>query len=73
MAITNINMDLCVRCGSCYHACAVDVIRMDMERRIPYIVYAEECMLCDMCTWHCPVNAMTVTPERTKTCLMSWG
>ena len=73
MAITNINSDLCIRCGVCALACAVDVIRMDKETKTPYIAYPQECMLCDMCTWHCPVKAITVTAERVKGCLMSWG
>lgn len=73
MAISKIDKDLCVGCGLCVTACAVDVIRMDKDAKKAYIAYGEDCMLCDMCAWHCPTKAITITPEKIRNCLMSWG
>lgn len=72
MAITKIDETKCVKCGICIKACAVDVIHIDKETGAPYIAYAEDCMLCEMCVWHCPVKAITVTPERVQRVTMSW-
>ncbi len=72
MAIEKIDQDMCVGCGVCVIACAVDVIRMNKETKKPYIAYGEDCILCDMCTWHCPTKAITVTPEMVQRVTMAW-
>lgn len=72
MAITKIDLDLCVGCGVCVTACAIDVIRLNKESKKPYIAYAEDCMICQMCSWHCPTEAITITPELTQPVTMAW-
>lgn len=72
MAISNIDLDLCVGCGLCVLSCAIDVIRMDKESKKPYIAYGGECMICNMCTWNCPTHAITVTPEMSQPVTMAW-
>ena len=72
MAIHEISEERCVKCGICVTACAVDVIRRNPKTRAPFIAYPEECMLCDMCTWHCPTKAITVTPDKVQRITMAW-
>lgn len=73
MAISNINLEKCTACGLCATVCSLDVIRINKETSYPVIAYPQDCMLCDMCVWHCPSKAITVTPEKTRKVLMSWG
>ena len=72
MAITKIDSDLCVGCGVCVVACSVDVIRRTKGEKVPHIAYGEDCMLCQMCVWHCPANAIIVTTEMTQPVVMAW-
>lgn len=73
MAISQFNMDTCIRCGMCENFCPVDVIRFDRENRTPVIQYPEDCMLCSMCEVRCPVKAITVTPEKKYDMLLAWS
>lgn len=73
MAISKIDMDLCVGCGMCVNFCSVDVIRFDAEKKQPVIAYEEDCMLCCMCEVRCPTKAITITPEKKFDYLLAWG
>ena len=73
MAIKDIDKELCIGCGECVKSCAVDVIRMDEEEKKAVIVYPQDCMLCEMCTFFCPTNAITLTPEKIIDLMVSWG
>ena len=73
MAVKNIDKELCTGCGECVKSCAVDVIRIDEEKKKAIIVYPQDCMLCEMCIFFCPTNAITLTPERSMDFMLSWG
>ena len=73
MAINRIDKDLCTGCGECIKSCAVDVIRMDKEEKKAFIAYPMDCMLCEMCLFFCPVDAIVFTPEKHRNVMVSWG
>lgn len=73
MAISNIDMELCVGCGMCENFCPMDVIRFNPETRTPEIVYLKDCMLCLLCEKQCPTKAITVTPEKPVKTFLAWG
>jgi NAD-dependent dihydropyrimidine dehydrogenase PreA subunit len=68
-----INPELCDGCGICVNSCPTDVIRMDEESKKAIIKYLEECMLCELCSFHCPTKAIAVTPVKTAPLMVSWG
>lgn len=72
MAISKIDMDLCIGCGMCENFCPVDVIRFDAATKTPVIAYLKDCMLCGLCEYRCPVHAITVTPEKVQMPVSAW-
>ena len=73
MTIKEINKDLCNGCGECVKSCAVDVIRMNEEEKKAFIAYPQDCMLCELCTFFCPVDAITLSPKKSTDVMVSWG
>lgn len=73
MAITAIDLTLCVGCGMCENHCPMDVIRFDPAVGVPHITYPQDCMLCKLCALKCPAKAITVTPEKKYDRFLAWG
>ena len=73
MSIEKIDQDLCTGCGICVDSCSVDVIRMDEVSQKAVIRYPQDCMLCEICSLDCPVEAITVTPDKEGPLIVSWG
>jgi len=71
MSIERIDAELCNGCGICVQICPMDVIRMDDEKAV--IRYPEDCMLCEFCALDCPVQAITISPQKSAPLLVSWG
>lgn len=71
MAINSING--CIGCGDCVTACPTDVIRLNKKRNKAEIVYPSDCQICHLCRMYCPVDAITITPEKTIPVIVSWG
>ena len=40
----------------------MDVLRMDMETRRPFVKYVRDCQSCFLCELSCPSKAIYVTP-----------
>ena len=49
----------CMRCGTCYSLCPLDVIVKDGDGK-PSVRYPDECQLCFICQEECPVKAIHV-------------
>lgn len=73
MAIQQIDMTKCNRCGMCEFYCPVDVIRFEKEERMPVLCYVDDCMVCGLCAFHCPAKAISVTPEKKNPAVPCWG
>jgi NAD-dependent dihydropyrimidine dehydrogenase PreA subunit len=72
MPIERIDPEKCIGCGNCVKACMVDVIRMDEEAKKAVIKYPEDCMVCGYCDLDCPANAISVSPEKYISPIVSW-
>lgn len=54
---------VCIGCGACIDSCPTDVIRMEAENGKAQVVYAEDCQVCFLCEFDCPVDAIFVSPR----------
>lgn len=73
MAIERIDSELCNGCGVCVNICPMDVFRMEKRSKKAVIKYPEDCMLCELCVFDCPVNAIWLSPVTTSPLITSWG
>ena len=48
-------------------------IRMDPDTNKATIRYADDCQICHLCRMYCPVDAITITPEKSIPVIVSWG
>jgi len=71
MPINNING--CIGCGTCVQTCPTDVIRLDKKTGKAVIKYVADCQICHLCRMYCPVDAITITPEKSIPVVVSWG
>jgi NAD-dependent dihydropyrimidine dehydrogenase PreA subunit len=67
------SIDGCIGCGICVQTCPCDVIRIDKETGKARITYPADCQICHLCRMYCPVDAITLTPEKTIPVIVSWG
>ncbi len=71
MAIKRI--DGCIGCGTCVKTCPTDVFRLDRKAKKAVIKYPADCQICHLCRMYCPVDAITITPEKSIPVVVSWG
>jgi len=71
MAIESIHG--CIGCGNCVRSCPTDVFRLDKETGKAVIAYPADCQICHLCRMYCPVDAITITPEKSIPVNVSWG
>jgi NAD-dependent dihydropyrimidine dehydrogenase PreA subunit len=71
MAVEQING--CIGCGSCVQACPTDVLRLSKKTGKAYIKYPADCQICHLCRMNCPVDAITITPEKSIPVIVSWS
>jgi NAD-dependent dihydropyrimidine dehydrogenase PreA subunit len=51
----------------------MDVLRMDDERKKPFIAYLRDCQSCFLCERDCPIKgAIRVTPVRERRIPLPW-
>ena len=63
----------CIGCGTCVKTCPTDVIRQDEKTKKAFIKYAADCQICHLCRMYCPVDAITISPEKSIPVVVSWG
>lgn len=63
----------CIGCERCVKACPTDTLRMDPVTRQAVIAYQEDCQICHLCRLHCPVDAITITPDKSQPLPVAWG
>jgi len=71
MAINNISG--CIGCGTCVATCPTDVFRINKKNGKAEIRYPADCQICHLCRMYCPVDAITITPEKSIPVVVSWG
>lgn len=55
-----IDYSFCTSCTRCYEDCPMDIFGWDEEKKIPLVLYPEECALCCVCEMICPELAIDV-------------
>ncbi len=63
----------CIGCGTCVKTCPTDVLRLDETTGKAIIAHPEDCQICHLCRMYCPVNAITISPEKSIPVIVSWG
>lgn len=63
----------CIGCGECIKTCPTDVIRPDSKTKKAFIKYPADCQICHLCRMYCPVDAITITPDKSIPVVVSWG
>jgi NAD-dependent dihydropyrimidine dehydrogenase PreA subunit len=63
----------CIGCGTCVTTCPTDVIRQDPQTRKAFIKHPADCQLCHLCSMYCPVDAITINPDKSIPVIVSWG
>jgi NAD-dependent dihydropyrimidine dehydrogenase PreA subunit len=71
MSIESING--CIGCEECIKSCPTDVIRLNSTTKKAEILYPEDCQICHLCRMYCPVDAITISPEKSIPVIVSWG
>ncbi|WP_372745668.1 ferredoxin family protein [Lutibacter sp.] len=71
MSIESING--CIGCEECIKSCPTDVIRLNSNTKKAEILYPEDCQICHLCRMYCPVDAITISPEKSIPVIVSWG
>ncbi len=72
MGIRKIDYDLCICCDTCVDICPMDVLRLDIDTKRPFIAYLSDCQNCFLCQRDCPVDAIYVTPDRERRIPLPW-
>lgn len=62
----------CIGCKTCISTCPTDVIQFDKERKKAVITYPEDCQICHLCRLYCPVDAISITPDKSIPVMVSW-
>ena len=62
----------CIGCGTCIKTCPTDVIRQDPKTKKAFIKYQADCQICHLCRMYCPVDAITISPEKSIPVVVSW-
>lgn len=62
----------CIGCKTCVQTCPTDVIQFDYDNKKAYIAYPEDCQICHLCRLYCPVDAISITPEKSIPVVVSW-
>ncbi|BCS95267.1 [Fe-S]-binding protein [Desulfoluna limicola] len=63
----------CIGCGTCVKTCPTDVIRQDPKTKKAVIKYAADCQICHLCRMYCPVDAITISSDKSIPVVVSWG
>lgn len=62
----------CIGCKTCIETCPTDVIQFDDKKKVAVITYPEDCQICHLCRLYCPVDAITITPDKSIPVMVSW-
>ncbi len=54
-----VDPEKCVGCSLCIDYCPRDVLRLN-DDNIASVAFRDDCWYCDVCTFVCPVQALTV-------------
>jgi len=63
MNYVRIDEAVCTGCGACVDSCPTDVIRMDSGNKKAHVAYPDDCQVCFLCEFDCPVDAILVYPR----------
>jgi ferredoxin len=63
----------CIGCGTCVKSCPTDVLRLDTRTKKAFIMYPSDCQICHLCRMYCPVDAITIKPNKSIPVIVSWG
>jgi NAD-dependent dihydropyrimidine dehydrogenase PreA subunit len=55
---------VCTGCRACIESCPTDVLRMNEEKGKAYVAFPEDCQVCFLCEFDCPVDAIFVTASK---------